>query len=67
MAGVRGVHQICAMCAYWKVAELPTVGLCCRYPPQITEANRNGDWPGTAPEDWCGEWAQAAERVPVES
>jgi hypothetical protein len=33
------------------------MGECCRYPPQVTEANRNGDWPGTAPDDWCGEWA----------
>jgi hypothetical protein len=53
--------RICATCAHWKPASKPVVGECCRYPPQVTEANRNGDWPGTAPDDWCGEWATAID------
>jgi hypothetical protein len=52
----------CATCAFWAVVDgTALVGECHRLPPQITEANRDGDWPGTGATDWCGEWAQRAK------
>jgi hypothetical protein len=53
------VSRRCATCAFWQVVDgTELVGECHRLPPQITEANRDGDWPGTGATDWCGEWAQ---------
>ena len=48
----------CARCRYWDRQD-PTpgdelaYGLCRRYPPDAD------GWPGTMPDDWCGEFAGA--------
>jgi hypothetical protein len=57
------LKRVCATCAFWLVVDgTDLVGECHRLPPQITEANRDGDWPGTGASDWCGEWTRR-ERV----
>lgn len=51
------VTETCGTCRFWTAwRENKDVGVCRRYPPQISEYRVHGHWPSPAASGWCGEW-----------
>jgi hypothetical protein len=54
----------CETCRFWECSNFKVekrgkelrIGLCLRYPPQITDDIKDGRFPRTAENAWCGEF-----------
>ena len=68
---IASQNATCTTCRYWgparEVANYSWAGVCRRNSPVANHSSGNGptDWPKTAVDDWCGDYAPALLPRPI--